>query len=313
MYDNEDSVCGIIYNNAPYYFRKNLQGDIIAIVDKDAKEVARYSYDAWGACTVVSSSNVIGYANPFRYRGYYYDIENKLYYLNSRYYDPAVGRFFNADTPKCIGIAITTMSPNLYAYCQNDCVNVSDEFGFGPIDSLVSALSSAIDVISNILNMFANSYYREKKSLENSVKLLTKKQSNHLNDIRLLNKEVNKVCKYLKWVGYALLFVSLIVTLSTAYSTGASMDRAIVDCIAETIINFVVQGAGDLFNRIARFIPYIGFLIGLIGGWLLSYALGKLFNSKKVQRVKNKFANSVRNTRLGLWNWLKAGMASLTA
>ena len=103
MYDNEDSVCGIIYNGVPYYFRKNLQGDIIAIVDKDAKEVARYSYDAWGACTVVSASNVIGYANPFRYRGYYYDIENKLYYLNSRYYDPAVGRFINADDTTYIG------------------------------------------------------------------------------------------------------------------------------------------------------------------------------------------------------------------
>ena len=67
IYDNEDSICGIIRNNVPYYFKKNLQGDIIAIVDKDAKEVARYSYDAWGACTVVSASNVIGYANPFRY------------------------------------------------------------------------------------------------------------------------------------------------------------------------------------------------------------------------------------------------------
>ena len=126
-------------------------------------------------------------------------------------------------------------------------------------------------------------------------------------------KEVNRMCKYLKWVGYALLFVTLVGILGTAYRTGASMNRAIVDCIAETIVSFVVQGAGDLFNRIARFIPYFGFLIGLIGGWLLSYALSKLFNSKKVRRVKNKFANSIRNVRTGLWNWLKAGMASLTA
>ena len=91
------------------------------------------------------------------------------------------------------------------------------------------------------------------------------------------------------------------------------MDRAIVDCIAETIINLVVQGAGNLFSRIARFIPYIGFLIGVIGGWLLSYALSKLFNSQKIQRVKNKFANSIKNIRTRLWNGLKIGMASLTA
>ena len=129
MYDNEDSVCGIIYNGVPYYFKKNLQGDIIAIVDKDAKEVARYSYDAWGACTVVSSSNVIGYANPFRYRGYYYDIENKLYYLNSRYYDPAVGRFINADMVEYIFQDNAVTSRDLYSYCNNEPIFKVDSFG----------------------------------------------------------------------------------------------------------------------------------------------------------------------------------------
>ena len=129
MYDNEDSVCGIIYNGVPYYFRKNLQGDIIEIVDKDAKRVARYSYDAWGACTVVSASNVIGYANPFRYRGYYYDIENKLYYLNSRYYDPAVGRFINADESKYSVTYLNALYTNLFIYCGNNAVNKTDHIG----------------------------------------------------------------------------------------------------------------------------------------------------------------------------------------
>ncbi len=127
MYDNEDSICGIIYNNVPYYFRKNLQGDIIAIVDKDAKEVARYSYDAWGACTVVSASNVIGYANPFRYRGYYYDIENNLYYLNNRYYNPNIGRFLNTD--KYIGVNNDISTYDLYSYCGNCPINRYDKGG----------------------------------------------------------------------------------------------------------------------------------------------------------------------------------------
>ena len=50
--DNEDSVCGILYNGIPYYFIKNLQGDVIAIVDKDSETVAKYSYDAWGVPTI---------------------------------------------------------------------------------------------------------------------------------------------------------------------------------------------------------------------------------------------------------------------
>ena len=88
MYDNEDAVCGIQYNGEPYYFFKNLQGDIIAITDKDAKVVAKYTYDAWGVCTIAQDVSDCGIANvnPFRYRGYYYDSEIGLYYLQSRYY-----------------------------------------------------------------------------------------------------------------------------------------------------------------------------------------------------------------------------------
>ena len=124
---------------------------------------------------------------------------------------------------------------------------------------------------------------------------------------------MKKICKYLKWIGYALLFVVLATILATAYKTGTGMDRAIVDCIIETLINIIVEGAGDLFNKIAKFIPYIGFLIGIIGGWLLQYALSKLFNSKKVTKVKNKFASLIKNTRTSLWNWLKIGTKSLNA
>ena len=88
LYDDEDSVCGIVYNGEPYYFVKNLQGDVIAIVDEDVETVAKYSYDAWGVPEVKSDTSEIGIAtiNPYRYRGYYYDNEIGMYYLQSRYY-----------------------------------------------------------------------------------------------------------------------------------------------------------------------------------------------------------------------------------
>ena len=57
LYDNEDSVCGIEYNGIAYYFLKNLQGDIIAITDSSGEEVARYSYDAWGVCSIAQDSS----------------------------------------------------------------------------------------------------------------------------------------------------------------------------------------------------------------------------------------------------------------
>ena len=78
MYDNEESVCGIIYNGTPHYFLKNLQGDIISIANSKGEIEARYIYDAWGAVTNISGTDEgisIAVVNPFRYRGYYYDIE----------------------------------------------------------------------------------------------------------------------------------------------------------------------------------------------------------------------------------------------
>ena len=127
LYDNEDVVCGIVYNGEPYYFQKNLQGDVIALIEKDAKTVAKYTYDAWGACTVTMDTVGIANVNPYRYRSYYYDVETGMYYLQSRYYDPEIGRFVNMDA--VVGGNDDIAAYNLYAYCGNVPVLRCDEFG----------------------------------------------------------------------------------------------------------------------------------------------------------------------------------------
>ena len=93
------------------------------------KVVVRYAYDAWGKHTVEDISGIgLGNLNPFRYRGYYYDVATGLYYLNTRYYDPETGRFISPD-------GIEYLDPesvnglNLYAYCGNDPVNRIDPNG----------------------------------------------------------------------------------------------------------------------------------------------------------------------------------------
>ena len=139
LYDNEESVCGIIYNGVPYYFIKNLQGDVIAIVDKEAKTVARYSYDAWGACTVEydNIATLIANINPFRYRGYYYDEEIELYYLQSRYYDSSVGRFINCDEITTILLSQdVVINLDLFSYCQNLPVVLIDDLGLFSFDDI---------------------------------------------------------------------------------------------------------------------------------------------------------------------------------
>lgn len=131
LYNGEEEVIGIIYNGSAYYFEKNLQGDVIAIRDSRDEAVAEYSYDAWGVCTIVSDTTEenIAQINPYRYRSYYYDAETGLYYLQSRYYNPVVGRFVNEDDAEVLKLADNTLDTNIYAYCCNDPVGRSDETG----------------------------------------------------------------------------------------------------------------------------------------------------------------------------------------
>ncbi len=138
--------------DSDFYYKKNAQNDIIGIYSTSGEEIAKYEYDAWGNCvikylqengsydTITSDysyndisiiNRFIAYKNPFRYRSYYYDFETNLYYLNSRYYDPELGRFINADDISTLDVTqIALNGLNLYAYCLNNPVNETDENGY---------------------------------------------------------------------------------------------------------------------------------------------------------------------------------------
>ena len=111
------------------YYIKNLQGDIVKIIDQAGTEVAGYVYDAWGTIHSQTGDPYIRRLNPFRYRGYVYDEETSLYYLQSRYYDPFSGRFLNADDTAFIGATGTVLSCNLFTYCENNPINKYDKNG----------------------------------------------------------------------------------------------------------------------------------------------------------------------------------------
>ena len=124
LYDENGSPIGLTYKGKTYYYRKNLQGDIINITDSTGAKVVTYTYNAWGKLMSMTGNMELAVNNPFRYRGYYYDVESGFYYLNSRYYDPQTGRFINADS--LLGTDGFASYYNLFTYCGNNCVSNYD-------------------------------------------------------------------------------------------------------------------------------------------------------------------------------------------
>ena len=137
-YDANGTRDAVKYNGEIYYYFYNGQGDVLGMYDNDLNVVALYTYDSWGVCSATNGSggtlaaDSIGALNPFRYRGYYYETETGFYYLQSRYYDPNTGRFISADDVEYLGANETVDSYNLFAYCGNDPVNMSDPSGKWP-------------------------------------------------------------------------------------------------------------------------------------------------------------------------------------
>ena len=115
-------------NGKEYFYIRNVQNDVIGLHDSEGKVVVNYSYDTWGNIVSISGSlkDSVGVKNPYRYRGYRYDEETGLYYLQSRYYNAEWGRFINADA--LIGQPGDLLSFNMFAYCKNNPVNMSINF-----------------------------------------------------------------------------------------------------------------------------------------------------------------------------------------
>ena len=158
FYDAQNRPAVVVYNNVPYAYVKNLQGDAIAILDAAGNVVVSYVYDAWGAPIGKSGSmaETLGTVQPFRYRGYVFDEETGLYYLRSRYYSAERCRYVNADID--MGNYNEVLSTNLYLYCLNDPVDRIDEFG----------LASRLAVLQKrVVNMFTIALYSVLTQREN--------------------------------------------------------------------------------------------------------------------------------------------------
>ena len=140
-YDAAGNPLTVTYNDTVYYYGTNLQGDIAEIYNAAGTMVVGYRYNAYGELDSMfgSMADTLGILNPLRYRGYVYDTETKLYYLQSRYYNPEWGRFINADGFVTTGQGF--VGNNMFAYCGNNPVMYVDVTGQGFITALFFGLT----------------------------------------------------------------------------------------------------------------------------------------------------------------------------
>ena len=157
LYDTENAPIGFSVDDETYYYVKNIQGDVLCVTDVSGAPLAYYTYDAWGNFTFTPDTNATNQQvlhvytfNPATYRGYYYDNELALYYLQSRYYDPETGRFINSDIYADTRLGV--IGTNVFSYCNNNPVCLIDSQGDIPV--LLPILELHCSAIDGAINTY---------------------------------------------------------------------------------------------------------------------------------------------------------------
>ena len=268
-YDSDNSVTAMSLNDTMYYYIKNLQGDITKIVNESGNVLVEYTYDAWGKILKETSSGNGTYANikdfnPFRYRGYVYDTDTGLYYLQSRYYDPQTGRFINADDTAFLGATGTVLSTNLFAYCENNPVNNADPTGYWAITITRGMVAGFIDLIISIIpgvNLVGKAFsplkllvkHYSKKALQKAIRSPIKKFLTAF--VKIIGKVTSTLCKkggLLKSFGKML----------SSWKIAKNITTFLANAAFNKFINFVVNNI-DIVLSIGGLVS--GFLDILVG------------------------------------------------
>ncbi len=129
-YDADGTLLTMTYNGTEYIYVYNTLGDVSHLLDLNGNIVLEYKYDSYG--NIVNwediKTNTLANINPYTYRGYRWDRETNLYYLNSRYYNPETGRFLNGDG--MIQSSSSVLGNNLFTYTENNPVMNIDPSGY---------------------------------------------------------------------------------------------------------------------------------------------------------------------------------------
>ncbi len=307
IYDNS-GITALKYGNVYYFYRKDAQGNIIALIDSNGNKVVQYIYDAWGNHSI-SGDEVLGNLNPFRYRSYYYDTETGLYYLQTRYYDPETGRFISQDSieyadPESIN------GLNLYAYCGNNPVMRVDPTGTDYLST-----SQIIDIISAVFELgiggglaLVGWAYKTGVRPSNIGIGIYNKQVNKA--ICSLSKASNVLSKISTGMAVVSTIISVVDCINTDIKRGYSVDRVVSNAVTNTVIyGGLAFGIGAMGGKIGSIlgsvVPGLGNVIGAAVGFAVGVAVGFLLD---LQINGKSIIDHIRDGVHSFWKWLFGGI-----
>lgn len=301
VYDDK-GVVGILYEEeivteggtteiikSPYFYRKDAQGNIIAILDNTGKVVVKYFYDCWGNNIAVAETGEedksgIGFLNPFRYRGYYYDTETELYYLQTRYYDPEIGRFISQDILEYADPE-TINGLNLYAYCLNNPIRYIDPNGTNAADELRTIKTYALFVLKAGLG-FISGLSKTTIGLGSNAKSIAS----------MFGRFGGILSKISTALNYALIAISNIID-------GVYSKKPAFNIVTDIAFDFTAVALGTYIGAaIGSIIPGPGTIIGGIIGGVLGGAYMFVSSTPIVKDLKDSFFDGIATIATDIWN-----------
>ena len=286
-YDADGDLISMNLNGKEYFYIRNVQNDVIGLHDSEGNVVVRYIYDTWGKIMDISGSlkDSVGKKNPYRYRGYRYDEETGLYYLQSRYYNAEWGRFINSDA--IVGQVGDILSFNMFAYCGNNPVIMEDPNGYRfditggrdngkyismAIQSQYPAIKKNVErkqaksIVNNFVKETVKSIGDSKIGEKLSEKAKPKKVVQYSNKKGMygLHCEYTKTPPVMTALNKVSNAAGLIGTVTSAFSIGKNMYEGNYIGVTTGVLNFVAGiGIGALIG-----------LAGITGGWAIGLSVG---------------------------------------
>ncbi len=133
-------------NGTKGYYLYDGRGSVAGLTGNTGGSMITYRYDAYGNTT--KSNNTLN--NPYQYNAEYTDSSTGLQYLRARYYDSSQGRFTAKDT--LLGSIEKPITRNLYTYCGNNPLNITDPSGHSWISRAWNGVKSAAKTAGNWAN-----------------------------------------------------------------------------------------------------------------------------------------------------------------